>query len=49
MKQAHTTVLAFVAVSLVPTTHLAVVYPLSGARDWQSVLGTSLSFTTLLL
>lgn len=40
MRQGFATVLAFVAASLVPAIYLAVLYPLSGERDWQSVLGT---------
>jgi hypothetical protein len=40
MKQTHATFLAFFGASLIPATYLAVAYPLSGERDWQSVLGS---------
>jgi len=44
MKQQYKTLLAFLTASIVPAIYLAVVYPLSGLRDWRSVLGTFLVF-----
>jgi len=40
VKPAASTVFAFLAASAFPAVYQAVVYPLSGVRDLQSVLGT---------
>ena len=40
MKKARVTFLAFAAATLLPAAFQAVVFPLSGNRDLQSVLGT---------
>jgi hypothetical protein len=40
MKQKYKTLLAFLTASIIPALYLAVVYPLSGVRDWRSVIGT---------
>jgi hypothetical protein len=42
MKQAHATVLGMFAASVLPAAYLAILFPLSGARDPVSVISTFL-------